>query len=410
MSYPKLKDFIAFAKENGFLVASHFHVIIGGTVRGEINTRDVMMLCESTNLPGLNIFTNELRIFGESRTVPYSIAYPDIMMNFYLDRNMAVRQYFEDWTNQVFNRNTRELGYYSDYVKDIEIYVSDKEGKPVYAVKLFECYPKSINDIGLDYNSHEVLRLPVTIQCKYWENMFAGNFNNRRSNVQNLTGGLGITPGGIGLTIGGGLGLNTGTTSQLGRVGLPGSSLVSAGNSISGSLPRLFNGAAAASGTSSLPQSITDSMRGLSSFTNSLGTGIAELGNSLAAFTAPVAAIGNAVGGVASTLGQFDSALSSLGINSPFGNTVNRLNGLSGSIAVISNAGNIPGQISSLGAVMTGAGGTFNQVARSLDSIPTATTQFKNSLSRIGGAFSSRGSELTDASSQLASEQEFRGF
>ena len=188
MSYAKLTDFISFVKQNGFLQASHFHVIIGGSPGGELNSRDVMMLCESTNLPGLNIFTNELRVFGESRSTPYSISYSELNMNFLLDRSMKVRQYFEDWTNEVFNRSTRELGYYSNYTKDMEIYVTDKEGNIVHAVKLFECFPKSISDIALDYSSRDILRLPVSIQYKYWENMYAGNPNNRKTTVYDLTG------------------------------------------------------------------------------------------------------------------------------------------------------------------------------------------------------------------------------
>lgn len=404
--YASLTDFIAYVKQNGFLHASHFHVIIGGSPGGELNSRDVMMLCESVNLPGLNIFTNELRVFGESRSTPYSVSYSEISMNFLLDKSMKVRQYFEDWTNQVFDRSTRELGYYTDYTKDIEIYVSDKEGKPVHAVKLYQCFPKSIGDVGLDYNSRDILRVPVTIQYKYWENMYAGNINNRRSTAFDLTGtGLRL-PQSMTSTVNqafGSLGQN-----PLGLVGRPGTSLVSVGNGISNEIPRLANASSAAAGASSLPVSISNNMRSLGEFSNNLGTGIASLGQSLATFTAPVAAIGNAVGGISGTLNQFDSVLGSLGLGSPFGKTVSQLNGLSGSIAVISNANGIPGQIGSLGAVMTGAGGNFNQVARTLDSVPEATAQFKDSLARIGSAFSRRGTDLSNASSQLASEQEFQ--
>ena len=404
--YASLTDFIAYVKQNGFLHASHFHVIIGGSPGGELNSRDVMMLCESVNLPGLNIFTNELRVFGESRSTPYSVSYSEISMNFLLDKNMKVRQYFEDWTNQVFDRSTRELGYYTDYTKDIEIYVSDKEGKPVHAVKLYQCFPKSIGDVSLDYNSRDILRVPVTIQYKYWENMYAGNINNRRSTAFDLTGtGLRLPQSAISSS---NQVFSSLAQTPLGLVGRPGTSLVSVGNSISNELPRLANASSAAAGASSLPVTISNNMRSLGEFSNNLGTGIASLGQSLAAFTAPVAAVSNAVGGISGTLNQFDSVLGSLGLGSPFSKTVSQLNGLSGSIAVISNANGIPGQIGSLGAVMTGAGGNFNQVARALDSVPEATTQFKDSLTRIGSAFSRRGTDLSNASSQLASEQEFQ--
>ena len=404
MSYAKLSEFISFVKDNGFLQASHFHVIIGGSPGGELNSRDVMMLCESTTLPGFNIFTDEFRIHGESRSMPYSISYPELTMNFLMDRSMKVRQYFEDWTNQVYNRGTREVGYYSDYVKDMEIYVTDKEGKTVYAVKLYQCYPKNIGDIGLDYNSREIIRMPVSVQYKYWENIYGGNINNRRSTIYDLTGSriaeqFGLVPGKELIS-------GASSTQVLGIEGIPGTSLTAAGRGISGELPRVANNAATAASASSLPISVTGIMRSLGDFTNNLGSGITSLGQSLANFTAPVAAVSNAVGGIAATLNQFDSVLNTLGIGSPFSGVTGKLNDISGKIAVISNAKGIPGQLGSLGAVMTGTGGTFNQVAKSIESLPQTTRQFNESLAKIGSAFSRRGTDLSNASAQLQSEQE----
>jgi len=403
--YASLNQFISHVKQHGMLTASHFHVIIGGSPGGEINTRDVMMMCESTNLPGLNIFTNEIRIFGESRSTPYSISYSELSMNFILDRSLKVKQYFEDWTNQVFNRETRKLGYYNDYTKDIEIYISDRTGKPAHALKLFECYPKSIGDIGLDYNSHDILRLPVQIVYKYWENIHVGNINNRRNTIFNLTGGnipaeLSLAPGESIVTGNPGGGINLDWRDEH---GLP---LTSAGLGISGSLPRLFNSASAAANSSSLPATVGSNMSGLSVFTNNLGSGITQLGRSLSAITAPVSAISGAVGGIASTLGQFDNTLNAMGIGRPFSHTVNRLNGVSGSIAVISSVNGVPGQLSSLGGVMTGASGAFSQTARALESVPAATQRFRDSLNRIGGSFSTNGSVLANASNQLQSDLE----
>lgn len=404
MSYAKLTEFISFVRDNGFLQASHFHVIIGGSPGGELNSRDVMMLCESTDLPGLNIFTDEFRIHGESRSMPYSISYPEITMNFLIDRSMKVRQYFEDWTNQVFDRTKREVGYYNNYVKDIEIYVTDKEGNTVYSVKLYQCYPKSIGDISLDYNSRDIIRMKVDIQYKYWENIYGGNINNRRSTVYDMTNQVARKL--LGLVDGEELVSGGGTTQVLGVPGVQGTSIAAAGRGISGEIPRLANASSAAAGASSLPISVSNSMKSLGEFTNKLGSGITSLGQSLANFTTPVLAVSNAVGGVAATLNQFDSTLNALGLGSPFSSVSNKLNNISGSIAIISDAKGIPGQLGSLGAVMTGVGGTFNQVSKSIESIPETTRQFNESLAKIGAAFSRRGTDLSNASAQLQSEQE----
>lgn len=406
MAYQKLTDFIAFVKTHGFLHASHFHVIIGGSPGGELNSRDVMMLCESTNLPGMTIFTNELKVFGESRSIPYSVSYSELEMNFILDRDLKVKQYFEDWANEVFNRSTREVGYYSNFTRDMEMYITDKNGDTVHSLKLYECYPKTIGDLPLDYNSHDILRLPVTIQYKYWENMNAGNINNRRSTVFDLTSGTGLraTTGGLRShlpALAGGA-----ETGSLGRVGLSGSGLSAVGTNISNSIPRLSNASSVAAAASSLPMSISTSMRNLGEFTNNLGSGITSLGQSLNAFTAPVLAVSNAVGGIAATFNQLDSVFNALGIDPPFSSTTNKLNQISGNLAIISDARGIPGQIGSLGAVMVGAGGNFEQVSRTIEQIPESTRQFSESLSRLGNVFSRRGTELSNEAAQLQSDQE----
>ena len=50
----------------------------------------------------------------------------------------------------------------------LAIQVEDLNDKPIYQIKLFECYPKNIGTVQLDYASKDVMKLTVEMQYKYW--------------------------------------------------------------------------------------------------------------------------------------------------------------------------------------------------------------------------------------------------
>jgi hypothetical protein len=50
----------------------------------------------------------------------------------------------------------------------MDVIVHDRNFNIRYKVTLFECYPKSIQDIGLDYGDAAPMKLRVAIQYKYY--------------------------------------------------------------------------------------------------------------------------------------------------------------------------------------------------------------------------------------------------
>jgi hypothetical protein len=111
------------------------------------------MFCDTADLPGINLMTTEIRQFGELTTLPHAPMYQPIQLSFICDSTMDVKYALEDWLDSVFDRNTRSFNYYEQYTKDIEIYITDKYGKDVHRVTLFEAYPTAIGNIQLDYSN-----------------------------------------------------------------------------------------------------------------------------------------------------------------------------------------------------------------------------------------------------------------
>jgi hypothetical protein len=167
---PLLQDFVA-EMQKGVARSNRYFVVMPNRNNSSSYTSGNKLLglyCENTQIPGSTILTSPSKIFGETREVPYERSYEPINMSFYVDSDFKVKEYFDDWHNSIFDPYTRAGNYYEEYVSNIELWVHNVEDKRTYALTLFECYPKAISPIQLDYGSKELMKLQVTMQYKYW--------------------------------------------------------------------------------------------------------------------------------------------------------------------------------------------------------------------------------------------------
>lgn len=167
-----LDQFIAAVKTGGMARTNRFSVMLSPppevtSIVGD-SLQDILLFCDSVQLPGLNLATTQSRTFGEFREVPYEKLYGDIQMNFYVDTNMYVKYMFDSWMNVIQNPNSRTFEYYNNYITDMTIYVDDVADNTRFVVNAYECYPKTISPIQMDYSSKDVMKLQVTMQYKYW--------------------------------------------------------------------------------------------------------------------------------------------------------------------------------------------------------------------------------------------------
>ena len=168
---PLLQDFVA-QMQKGVARSNRYFVVMpnrnntsGGDTSGN---RLLGLYCENTQIPGSTILSTPSKIFGEPREMPYERSYEPINMSFYVDSDFQVKDYFDSWHESIFDPYTRAGNYYEEYVSNIELWVHNVEDKRTYALTLFECYPKAISPIQLDYGSKELMKLQVTMQYKYW--------------------------------------------------------------------------------------------------------------------------------------------------------------------------------------------------------------------------------------------------
>lgn len=165
-----LSKFISTVKTNGLARTNRYEVIIHAPGSSSEQSALVQILCESASLPGINVQTIPSRIQGEQREMPYEWGFDPVTMTFYVDSNMNVKALFDKWMSLIFDPVTRSVGYYNNYVKDIDIIVyTIAEDVAPYMIKLYEAYPKTVSTVQLDQGARDVMKLQVTFAYKYWE-------------------------------------------------------------------------------------------------------------------------------------------------------------------------------------------------------------------------------------------------
>mgnify|MGYP001170915617 CR=1 FL=1 len=133
----------------GTLSPNRFEIVITGIDNKTLSER-MNIMCETVSFPGRSVSTQPARVYGPIREMPYESLYTgDLDITFRVGRDMAERNFFEEWLNRVVSRNSHDFKYYgteeSGYAKEIKIHQLDKGNNVVYAVRVREAYPKAVN-------------------------------------------------------------------------------------------------------------------------------------------------------------------------------------------------------------------------------------------------------------------------
>jgi hypothetical protein len=195
-----LNDIISsYHDNNGYAQPNKFDVVItppaknGGGGNENVfsgmdrksDIRDISMRCESVQLPGRNLATStDSNIYGPTRDIVEGVTYAeDLNMVFQASSGLDERVFFENWQRQAFDEKTWNIGYYNDYIGDIDIYLLDKQNKRRYGLKIHEAYPKTITATDLNSGTNnEIIKISVSFSFRYWT---ALNINQQAPNVFN---------------------------------------------------------------------------------------------------------------------------------------------------------------------------------------------------------------------------------
>lgn len=185
-----LNEFITQIKTSGLQKPSKYEVSIGrptvitnSKYQNSNEWRKMLLFCDQANLPGVTYTTTQSRSFGEFREMPYERIFEPLQLSFYCDSKMWIKGFFDEWINSIQDGKSRVFNYYEKYTTKITINTLDNADTKTYGIELYECYPKSMSAIQLDYGAKDVMKLQVTMQYRYWRNLDYA----RSSQAQNTT-------------------------------------------------------------------------------------------------------------------------------------------------------------------------------------------------------------------------------
>ena len=190
-----LNDILSsFHSDEGYAIPNRFEVLIlsppkrgggittnayAGSERGS-DARAVSLRCESVQLPGRNLNTlTDTNIYGPTREIVNGVTYAeDITMTFQASSGLNERVFFEEWQKQAFDENSWNVGYYNDYVSEVQIYLLDRKDQRRYGLRLLEAFPKTIEATELNQGSNnELIKTSVNFSFRYWETLDANRIS-----------------------------------------------------------------------------------------------------------------------------------------------------------------------------------------------------------------------------------------
>lgn len=146
----------------------------------QANGRRVRAFCSSISMPDREMVSKEVRHGNApARNFVYDMKSSSISAQFYADKFMRERSYFELWqksamsTSSTFNTN-----YYDNYVANLNIFqlgqfASRQERDDItYGVQLIDCFPTKIGAVEYSHDANNIQTIDVDFSFRYWINYF----------------------------------------------------------------------------------------------------------------------------------------------------------------------------------------------------------------------------------------------
>jgi hypothetical protein len=190
----KLNDFISQVK-SGVAKPCRFEVSISNPrcINNPAWGKTVSLMCDQAMLPMTRLITSRQQIFGPPSFHPVGVDYggDNLGMQFLVDREMNVKNYFDSWVDGIVNHTNYTTAYQARYLTSMEIRQLDEADNVVYAVKLEDIFPVVVNPLQLDSGlANSVHKLNVTFNYRRWYRIGIGPQTVPANTKNNILGGL----------------------------------------------------------------------------------------------------------------------------------------------------------------------------------------------------------------------------
>jgi len=151
------------ARPNQFMVSLSFPSFVPTASQA---TQRAPFLIHNATLPGLDMSPATVLYRGREFHMTGDLVFQPMTIAFYNDDSMVLRTAFEQWVNGQENL-IQKFGQTnpSAYMRDVDIYQLDRNGRVLKAYKLFDAFPINVGEVvlGFDMNS-QVSSTTVTLR------------------------------------------------------------------------------------------------------------------------------------------------------------------------------------------------------------------------------------------------------
>ena len=133
-------------------------------------SRKLNLRCESALLPGRNLETTSMKIYGVNELFPVATTYDNATLTFLVGDDMKEKTFFDSWLNWIQPTVTYDTKYKADYAVIIRINQYDVQNRLSLSIDLIDAYPIAVNQMDLDWASDAIHKVSVTFAYTNWRN------------------------------------------------------------------------------------------------------------------------------------------------------------------------------------------------------------------------------------------------
>jgi hypothetical protein len=144
-------------------------------------SRYLALQCESTELPGKSILTQDAKVYGPTYKIPYQTQFADISLTFLCTNDFYERKLFDRWIEAIMPNDTHNLRFSNDdatrYLTNLKIIQYDDFIKQIYAVEMIDAFPISIASQPLNWGEDSFHRLTVQFSYRKYKTLYQGKYD-----------------------------------------------------------------------------------------------------------------------------------------------------------------------------------------------------------------------------------------
>lgn len=143
-------------------------------------TRYLALQCETAELPGRTLQTQESKVYGPTFKVPYRSQYNDITLTFLSTNDFWERKLFDRWIEAIHPSDTNNFRYpkgSETYMSQIKIIQYDDFIKQIYAIELIDAFPIGVAAQPLSWSEDGFHRVSVQFAYQRYKPVYEGNYD-----------------------------------------------------------------------------------------------------------------------------------------------------------------------------------------------------------------------------------------